>query len=241
MGPDTRLGADAVTSDRWRLPAGVELPDRPGWPSVARAGALLLRPMYRSDEKAWLRVRARNAGWLEPWEPTRPPRSEPWARSVGDMRRLWWRQGRAGAALPWVMAWDESWPKRRSRPASTRLIGAITVSGITYGAAQMGDIGYWIDEQYAGRGLTPLGVALACDFCFRVVRLHRLQIAIRPENDKSLRVAAKLGLRPEGRRLRLVHIAGDWRDHLAFAVDEQDLDGPMTARVLGGRTVPQAC
>ncbi|MCL1840149.1 MAG: GNAT family N-acetyltransferase [Propionibacteriaceae bacterium] len=224
--------------ERWRLPDGVVLPDEPGWPAVLRAGALVLRPIYRCDERAWMQVRSRNAGWLGPWEPTCPPRSEPWGQTVAQMRHAWWAQARAGMALPWVMAWDDGWPARPAPPRRTRLIGAVMVSGITYGAAQMADVGYWIDESFAGRGLTPLAVALAGDYCLRVVRLHRLQVEIRPENTKSLRVAAKLGLRAEGTRLRLVHIDGAWRDHLAFAVDEQDLDGPLTARVLGGRPVP---
>ena len=41
-------------------------------------------------------------------------------------------------------------------------------------------------------------MALATDYCFQVMGLHRIEIAIRPENTKSLRVVAKLGSGPEG-------------------------------------------
>ncbi len=44
----------------------------------------------------------------------------------------------------------------------------------------------------------PTAVALAVDYCFQVMRLHRIEIAIRPENTRSLRVVAKLGSGPRG-------------------------------------------
>ncbi len=74
---------------------------------------------------------------------------------------------------------------------------------------------------------------MAVDHCFGPVGLHRLEIAIRPENAASLRVVAKLGLREEGLRERFLHIQGDWRDHRTFAV---------TARGGAGRAAgPMAC
>ena len=64
-------------------------------------------------------------------------------------------------------------------------------------------------------------MALATDHCFSI-GLHRIEINIRPENMASRRVVEKLGFRPEGLRPRYLHIDGDWRDHLSFAltVDE---------------------
>ncbi len=46
-------------------------------------------------------------------------------------------------------------------------------------------------------------MALATDHCFRTVGLHRIEIAIRPENAGSLRVVEKLGFREEGTRVSL--------------------------------------
>jgi ribosomal-protein-alanine N-acetyltransferase len=50
-------------------------------------------------------------------------------------------------------------------------------------------------------------------------------VDIRPENVASLRVVAKLGLRREGFYQRFLDIDGDWRDHVAFAVTVEELDG----------------
>jgi ribosomal-protein-alanine N-acetyltransferase len=50
------------------------------------------------------------------------------------------------------------------------------------------------------------------------VRLHRIEINIRPENTASLRVVDKIGLRKEGDRPKYLHIDGDWRDHVTYVV-----------------------
>jgi hypothetical protein len=61
-------------------------------------------------------------------------------------------------------------------------------------------LGYWVDSRRAGHGLAPTAVALATDFCFWDLGLHRMEINIRPENAPSLRVVEKLGFRDEGLR-----------------------------------------
>ncbi|MGH3660059.1 MAG: GNAT family N-acetyltransferase, partial [Micromonosporaceae bacterium] len=99
----------------------------------------------------------------------------------------------------------------------------------TLGSARWAQIGYWIDQAYAGRGIMPTAVALACDHCFFVVGLHRIEINIRPENAASLRVVEKLGFRREGVRPRYLHIDGDWRDHAAYALHAEEVpEGVLT-------------
>ena len=44
-------------------------------------------------------------------------------------------------------------------------------------------------------------------------------------NAASLRVVEKLGLRREGFYERFLDIDGAWRDHVAFAVTVEELDG----------------
>ena len=83
-----------------------------------------------------------------------------------------------------------------------QLVGQVTVAGITMGSLRGASIGYWIDSRVAGLGLTPMAVAMACDYCFGALRLHRIEIVIRPENAASLRVRAEAGLPPRGIRAR---------------------------------------
>lgn len=138
------------------------------------------------------------------------------------------REAYAGRALPWVMS------------VRGRLAGQITVSGITYGAYRGAQIGYWIDRDLSGRGLTSTAVALASDYCFGTLRLHRLEINIRPENERSRRVAAACGFAEEGVRRRYLHINGEWRDHICYVMSAEDRPtGGVMSHLATHRELPQ--
>ena len=219
-----------------RFPPGVEIPDKPTWPLTLRAGGLVLCGLRRSDEKAWHEVRARNDAWLSAWDATSPPGAEEPPSFAAGLRAQD-RLARRGALLPFGVWWDEAWPKP-ARRRSWRLIGQVTVGAISWGSARMAPIGYWIDQEFAGRGLMPTAVALASDYCFFTLELHRIEVNIRPENAASLRVVEKLGFRPEGLRPRMLHINGDWRDHLSFALTAEEVGEGLLNRYLAGRRVP---
>jgi ribosomal-protein-alanine N-acetyltransferase len=174
------------------------------------AGELQLRDLRRRDVRAWREVRMRNAAWLGPWEATVPPESGEVVPSYAEMVSRFRAEARAGRTMAWAMTLDG------------RLVGQLTVAGITLGSLRSATIGYWIDSEVAGRGLTTMAVAMACDHCFRVLRLHRIEIVIRPENAASLRVVEKLGFRREGSRPAYLHIDGAWRDHEVFALNADE-------------------
>ena len=121
------------------------------------------------------------------------------------------REARAGRQLPFVVEYDG------------RFVGQLTVSNIVRGSAQFASVGYWIDEAYAGRGIITRAVAMAIDHCFGPVGLHRIEVAIRPENTSSLRVVEKLGIKEIGYAPRYLHIDGDWRDHKLFAITREEV------------------
>lgn len=190
------------------------------WPVTLSHRGLVLRPLEPRDSRRWDDVRRRNWDWLRTWEATPPPARDSGPGSFTQLARMMRRQAKENRALPWVIEYDPS--EGTARGASSGLIGQLTVSGITFGSARWAQIGYWIDEGFAGRGLVPLAVAMACDYCFETMNLHRIEIAIRPENIKSLRVVEKLGFREEGLRPAYLHIDGDWRDHLVFALNADE-------------------
>jgi [ribosomal protein S5]-alanine N-acetyltransferase len=201
------------------------LPRRVPWQDLRlEYGDIALRPIRYSDRKDWERVRARNTGWLQQWEATRPP-GEPevapltFRGMVRDLRR----QATAGRCLPLVLT------------VRDEFAGQITVNNIIGGSARFASVGYWIDRRFAGRGYMPLAVALTSDYCLFGLRLHRLEIAIRPENTASLRVVEKLGYEEYGYAARYLHIDGDWRDHRLFAVTAEQVPGGLLARLLGSR------
>ena len=157
----------------------------------------------------------RNEQWLRPWEPSSPLTwHERNARSAWQpLRSALQRSARAGTMLPFVISYGG------------RFVGQINVSNIVHGVLRSCTVGYWIDGAVAGRGIMPTAVSLVIDHCFGAVGLHRVEIDIRPENAASLRVVEKLGLRREGYYERFLDIDGGWRDHVAFAVTVEELNG----------------
>jgi ribosomal-protein-alanine N-acetyltransferase len=103
------------------------------------------------------------------------------------------------------------------------LIGQISLGGVIYGAMRGGHIGYWIDRNYANRGYTTAAVQMLTEYAFVVLKLHRVEINLRPENASSRRVAEKAGYIFEGDRPRYLHIDGQWRDHICFVKENSAL------------------
>jgi ribosomal-protein-alanine N-acetyltransferase len=196
-----------------------------GWPVTLTEPDLLdlpvgLRPVRVKDAAAWRDTRVRNASWLRAWEPTNPE-TPLYRSSLGpyvSMARTMRREARQGLTVPWVVTYGD------------RFAGQLTVGSIVWGSARSAQVGYWIDEAYAGRGVTPTALAMAMDHCFFVVGLHRIEATIRPENHASRRVVEKLGFREEGLRRRSLHIDGAWRDHLCYALTAEDATGGLLPR-----------
>ena len=175
-----------------------------------RSGRVGLRPLAMSDRRAWQEIRARNVEWLKPWEATVPPGDTTAPKTfrglVHDLRR----QARDLRALPFALTVDD------------KFAGQLKVSNIVGGSDRFASMGYWIDRAHAGHGYVPTAVAMACDYCLFEMDLHRIEIAIRPENSASLRVVEKLGFTEVGYAPRYLHIDGDWRDHRLFAITVED-------------------
>lgn len=199
-----------------------------GWPARLREDRVELRPLRLRDASAWREVRTRNAGWLRPWEATMPLSEHDAPTTYAAMVRRLRSEAREGRSLPFALIVDGAFA------------GQVTVGGISRGSLLSAYIGYWIDERMAGRGIMPTAVALATDHCFSEVGLHRIEINIRPENSASLRVVEKLGFRQEGIRERYLHIDGDWRDHLTFALCAEEVPGGLISRWRSSRVAPGA-
>ena len=171
-----------------------------------------LRPLRRRDAQAWQEVRQRNWDWLRPWEATQPPDIAHLGQlSIPQLLRSFRREATQGRMLPFVITYRDTF------------VGQLTVSGITWGSSCSGQLGYWLDEKVAGRGIMPTAVALVVDHCFSTVHLHRVEVNICPDNMASRRVVEKLGFREEGLRRRYLHINGIWRDHVAYSLTVEEV------------------
>jgi ribosomal-protein-alanine N-acetyltransferase len=172
-------------------------------------GELFLKPIRFRDKSQWDSVRAINRDWLSPWEATRPNIDHKSALpSYYGMVLQLNRELRALRSISLGIWLNEN--------RDQVLIGQITLGGIIFGAMRGAHIGYWIDQRFANRGYTTRAVKLLTKFGFEQLRLHRIEINLRPENEASKQVAIKAGFLLEGARNNYLHIAGDWRDHVTF-------------------------
>ncbi|WP_366927601.1 GNAT family protein [Aeromicrobium sp.] len=175
--------------------------------------------MRRRDAGSWARLRTANSEWLSPWEATLPREAGRPATSYVGMIGTLRRRGRLGQTMPFALTWNGE------------MIGMLTVNGISWGSARWANVGYWVARSHAGRSITPTAVALVCDHLMSTAGLHRIEIAIRPENAASLRVVEKLGFTEIGLAPRFLHIAGDWRDHRVFQILAEDAPEGLVARL----------
>jgi ribosomal-protein-alanine N-acetyltransferase len=183
-------------------------------------GDVTVRSVRPRDARALNSLLRENRAWLRKWEATLPGYDGPPA--AGEMIRNVLRLARKDQVAPFVIEYRGV------------VVGQVTLSGLSFGSLASGAIGYWIDESVAGKGITPLAVALVIDWAFTNLGIHRVEICIRPENDASLRIVRKLGMRYEGLRRRYIHIDGDWRDHFCFAVTIDEVLGGLLARLVRG-------
>lgn len=189
-------------------------------------GHVSIRPIRVRDAKPMERLLLENRSWLQQWEATSP--NGPVAFDLRSSIRALQANARSGNGLPFVMEYDGE------------MAGQLNVSGITYGSLSSATLGYWVGQGFAGKGVTPASVALATDYCFQQLGLHRMEICIRPENGPSLRVVEKLGFRYEGLRRRFIHINGDWRDHFSFALVRDEIPQGVLRRWRAGEVPPGA-
>jgi len=172
-------------------------------------GDISLRIIRHRDAKTIERLVLSNREWLRPWEATNPhgPTSFDFKAQIRSLLRAL----ENSEGIPFVILYKDE------------IVGQLNVANILHGSVSSCVIGYWIAPEVAGLGITPTAVALAMDYMFKVVGIHRVEIDIRPENEASIRVVEKLGLRYEGLKENYIHINNDWRDHYVFALTSDEV------------------
>lgn len=170
-----------------------------------------LRAPEQCDYSAWAELRGASRDFLEPWEPA-------WAEDelsrAAFRRRLkhYYREMRE----------DQGYAFFLFRSGDNALLGGITVSGVRRGVSQSCSIGYWIGQPHSRQGYMGKGVRNIIPYVFDTLRLHRLEAACLPSNAASTGLLEKLGFTREGLARRYLRINRQWRDHLLFALLNDD-------------------
>lgn len=170
-----------------------------------------LRYPQMGDFSQWARTRDESRQFLMPWEPS-------WADDEltrpAFRRRLrrYEREIRSDTGYPFFLFHKDD----------DVLMGGVTLSNVRRGVTQSAAVGYWIGERYARRGYMHAALKALFPFVFKMLGLHRLEAACIPQNEASRALLLKSGFHEEGRARKYLQINGEWRDHILFALLEDD-------------------
>jgi ribosomal-protein-serine acetyltransferase len=89
-------------------------------------------------------------------------------------------------SLPWVGIWQDG-----------VLAGGILFFPVEK-YVQSTEIGYWLGEDFVGRGIMTRAIRAMLEYCFFELQLNRIGLKAEPENLASRAVAERLGFTFEG-------------------------------------------
>ena len=133
---------------------------------------VLLRPLTVADGPAFQSVRRANAAWLEEWDATSPDPDAP-GRTFEELVEQYDRDARAGRALPFAVEVDG------------RFVGQLSVGSVVLGSFRSCYVGYWVSRSVAGQMVIPTALAVAGDYVLDTLRLHRIEVNIRPRTPRA--------------------------------------------------------
>jgi len=175
------------------------------------ADRLHLRLPQLHDYEEWAALRRQSEDFLQPWEPVWG-KQELTQRGFKKRVKYYQRGMKEGSAYA-LFLYDRQ---------GDRLLGGVTLSNIRYGVIGSCALGYWIGAPFVRQGFMTEAVGAVSPFAFDRLRLHRLEAACLTSNKASIALLRKCGFRREGVARKYLRINGEWRDHLLFAMLEED-------------------
>ncbi len=102
-------------------------------------------------------------------------------------------------------------------------LGGVGVNQLNW-AHGFANLGYWVRSRSMGRGVAAAAALLAARFGFEELRLHRVEIVIATENERSQRVAEKARAKREGVLRNRLLIADRHHDAVMYSLVAADLN-----------------
>jgi len=163
-----------------------------------------------------------NRSLLRPWK---PGDEESLVRHANS--RAIWRNLRDAFPHPYTLADATRWIEI-ANPAKPITNFAIVVDGEAVGAIGLvlkndvfrrsAEIGYWLGEEYWGRGIVTEAVRAVTDYAFTTFDLCRVFAGVFEWNPASMRVLEKAGYEFESRMKKSVTKDGETIDELIYAI-----------------------
>lgn len=97
------------------------------------------------------------------------------------------------------------------------LCGAVRVKNID-ADDRKAEIGYFIGGEFAGKGIVSNAVRAVLAYCFASLQLNRIELRCAATNDRSIRLAERLGFRREGLLRQGECLHGVFVDQLVYGL-----------------------
>lgn len=81
-----------------------------------------------------------------------------------------------------------------------------------------GSIGYWLGEQYEGKGIMSKAFAKMLTYGFRTLHLNRIEVYVATENVKSRALPERFGFTEEGVLRQVEWLYDDFVDHAVYGL-----------------------
>lgn len=180
------------------------------WPLTSAKGAAFeLRLLELHDSDPLFALADANREHIRPWLPWIA-----WTSSAADVKKFvrsalkQFSDGDGFHAGVWV---------------ENRLGGCIGLHPVDWRNRHV-SIGYWLGQEYEGRGLVTAGVRAVARYCFESLGLERVEIRAATENLRSRAVAERLGFTFEGTLRRAQRVDGRWLDNAVYSMLRDEAD-----------------
>ncbi|MDA9556039.1 GNAT family N-acetyltransferase [Vibrio sp.] len=97
------------------------------------------------------------------------------------------------------------------------LVGVVTFNEINFDLKKV-TIGYWISDQYQGKGIITKSCQALIDYAFDSLEMQKVEIRVATENYPSQKVCERLGFTLEGTIRNAEHLHGHIVDHQLYGL-----------------------
>lgn len=181
--------------------------------AVFETERLILRPLRKSDHQTWYNANVHARPKQSPWD------HGPRAAETCSIRRFHFviKKHREFARKDDWYYWGVF------EKSSGNLIGHIDIDIFGRSDQQFANFGYYVHNQFYGRGYGREAAAIGLKIAFSFLKLNRVEAAINIGNRKSIRLARMIGMRHECVRRRYWYENDQWTDNIIYVANPEDI------------------
>jgi len=104
------------------------------------------------------------------------------------------------------------------------IVGLVSFNSINW-SNKTAYIGYWLGQEYQGRGIMTKAVRALTDYAFNQLKLNKVEIRAAVENKKSRYIPERLGFVKEGTIRQAEWLYDHFVDHIVYGMLKDEWEG----------------